>query len=197
MDAKMRANFVNSVASGQKVPCPVCNTLNDPDGSFCIACGHSLKKEEKKDENSGMVICPVCQNPNKKGFRFCTICGNKLDGVESTKSNDTVSPQPAVSSPQSAAGGQQPTAQAQDVQQNMNRNVSQGAPAFEPAKKPVTAPIRKNPPVQSKPVRKKMAFNFAEPEVEEYKEPVSVFAQGLPSWDVVPPQIMVRRKKKK
>jgi hypothetical protein len=42
-----------------------------------------------------------------------------------------------------------------------------------------------------------MAFNFAEPEVEEYKEPVSVFAQGLPSWDVVPPQIMVRRKKKK
>ena len=47
MDAKMRADFVNSVASGQKVPCPVCNTLNDPDGSFCIACGHSLKKEEK------------------------------------------------------------------------------------------------------------------------------------------------------
>jgi hypothetical protein len=48
MDAKMRADFVNSVASGQKVPCPVCNTLNDLDGSFCIACGHSLKKEEKK-----------------------------------------------------------------------------------------------------------------------------------------------------
>jgi len=71
MDAKMRADFVNSVASGQKVPCPVCNTLNDPDGSFCIACGHSLKKEEKKDENSGTVICPVCQNANKKGFRFC------------------------------------------------------------------------------------------------------------------------------
>ena len=51
--------------------------------------------------------------------------------------------------------------------------------------------------VGSKPVRKKMAVNFAEREGEEYKEPVSVFAQGLPSWDVVPPQIMVRRKKKK
>lgn len=88
MDAKMRADFVNSVASGQKVPCPVCNTLNDPDGSFCIACGHSLKKEEKKDENSGTVICPVCQNANKKGFRFCTVCGNKLDEAESTKSSD-------------------------------------------------------------------------------------------------------------
>ncbi len=169
MDAKMRADFVNSVASGQKVPCPVCNTLNDPDGSFCIACGHSLKKEEKKDENSGTVICPVCQNANKKGFRFCTVCGNKLDEAESTKSSDPVTPQPAAAPAQSKAAGQQPAA----------------------------PPIRKDPPIQSKPVRKKMAFNFAEPEVEEYKEPVSVFAQGLPSWDVVPPQIMVRRKKKK
>ena len=177
MDAKMRADFVNSVASGQKVPCPVCNTLNDPDGSFCIACGHSLKKEEKKDENSGTVICPVCQNANKKGFRFCTVCGNKLDEAESTKSSDPVTPQPAAAPAQSKAAGQQPVAPAPDVQRNMGKNASQVAPAFEPAKK--------------------MAFNFAEPEVEEYKEPVSVFAQGLPSWDVVPPQIMVRRKKKK
>lgn len=29
---------------------------------------------------------------------------------------------------------------------------------------------------------------------EAYIEPVSVFAEGLPSWDVVPPQIMVRRR---
>ena len=167
MDAKMRADFVNSVASGQKVPCPVCNTLNDPDGSFCIACGHSLKKEEKLDE------------------------------AESTKSSDPVTPQPAAAPAQSKAAGQQPAAPAQDVQRNMGKNASQVAPAFEPAKKTAAAPIRKDPPIQSKPVRKKMAFNFAEPEVEEYKEPVSVFAQGLPSWDVVPPQIMVRRKKKK
>ena len=119
MDAKMRADFVNSVASGQKVPCPVCNTLNDPDGSFCIACGHSLKKEEKKDENSGTVICPVCQNANKKGFRFCTVCGNKLDEAESTKSSDPVTPQPAAAPAQSKAAGQQPAAPAQDVQRNM------------------------------------------------------------------------------
>ena len=29
---------------------------------------------------------------------------------------------------------------------------------------------------------------------EIYKEPESVFASGLPSWDILPPQIMVRRK---
>lgn len=70
MDSKNEELFCEFRASGQKVPCPVCNTLNDPDGSFCIACGHSLKKEEKKDENSGTVICPVCQNANKRDFAF-------------------------------------------------------------------------------------------------------------------------------
>lgn len=29
---------------------------------------------------------------------------------------------------------------------------------------------------------------------EMYEEPESVFASGLPSWDILPPQIMVRRK---
>lgn len=33
----------------------------------------------------------------------------------------------------------------------------------------------------------------AVPVAEKYVEPVSVFAEGLPSWDVVPPQVMVRR----
>ena len=196
--------------------CSFCGSLNSDDLNVCKNCGATKedsernyfemrqheeekkrKKEEKKDENSGTVICPVCQNANKKGFRFCTVCGNKLDEAESTKSSDPVTPQPAAAPAQSKAAGQQPAAPAQDVQRNMGKNASQVAPAFEPAKKTAAAPIRKDPPIQSKPVRKKMAFNFAEPEVEEYKEPVSVFAQGLPSWDVVPPQIMVRRKKKK
>ena len=30
--------------------------------------------------------------------------------------------------------------------------------------------------------------------IEKYKEPESVFADGLPSWDILPPQIMVRRR---
>lgn len=28
----------------------------------------------------------------------------------------------------------------------------------------------------------------------KYIEPPSVFAEGLPSWDIVPPQVMVRRR---
>lgn len=30
--------------------------------------------------------------------------------------------------------------------------------------------------------------------VTKYVEPTSVFADGLPSWDIVPPQVMVRRR---
>jgi hypothetical protein len=28
----------------------------------------------------------------------------------------------------------------------------------------------------------------------KYVEPASVFADGLPAWDIVPPQVMVRRR---
>ena len=34
----------------------------------------------------------------------------------------------------------------------------------------------------------------SEVKVGKYKEPESVFADGLPSWDIVPPQVMVRRR---
>ena len=30
-----------------------------------------------------------------------------------------------------------------------------------------------------------------------HEEPISVFAEGLPSWDIVPPQLLVRRKRQK
>ncbi len=44
MDAKSKANFINSVASGQKVPCPQCNFLNDSGDTCCAACGTRLTK---------------------------------------------------------------------------------------------------------------------------------------------------------
>lgn len=44
MDAKSRANFINSVAKGQTVPCPQCNAANEPDANFCIVCGAKLTK---------------------------------------------------------------------------------------------------------------------------------------------------------
>lgn len=91
MDAKSKANFINSVAAGEAVPCPKCGASNKPDSKFCISCGADMSA------------------------------------------------------------------------------TTSSAPAFAP-------------------VAEKAASV-----VEKYVEPVSVFADGLPSWDIVPPQVMVRR----
>ena len=42
MDAKSRADFINSVASGTNVPCPKCGTNNESDSKFCISCGAEI-----------------------------------------------------------------------------------------------------------------------------------------------------------
>lgn len=42
MDAKSKANFINSIAGGQIVPCPNCNAANNPDSKHCVACGTAL-----------------------------------------------------------------------------------------------------------------------------------------------------------
>ena len=43
----------------------------------------------------------------------------------------------------------------------------------------------------------KSVFDFAETDMKLDDEPLSVFAEGLPSWDLVPPQFVVRRKRNK
>lgn len=51
MDAKSKANFINSVASGTNVPCPKCGNNNKPDNKFCISCGAEITvpREAKND----------------------------------------------------------------------------------------------------------------------------------------------------
>ena len=42
MDAKRKANFINSVAAGTNVPCPKCGASNKADSKFCISCGEEI-----------------------------------------------------------------------------------------------------------------------------------------------------------
>lgn len=96
MDAKIKANFINSVASGTNVPCPKCGVSNKSDSKFCISCGAE------------------------------------------------------ITAPKEAANN---------------------APAFVPAKETVS-------PAKT----------------ARFVEPNNVFAQGLPDWNIEPPQVMVRRR---
>ena len=99
MDAKSKADFINSVSAGETIPCPKCNTANKSDDEFCISCGTKLTGEVSSNEDQALA----------------PISGNSQQIKE---------------------------------------------------------------------------------EIREYVEPESVFAEGLPSWDIVPPQVMVRRRQK-
>lgn len=96
MDAKSKANFINSVADGQTIPCPKCNTANKPGTEVCVTCGTRLIKADTDD-----------------------------------------------------------------------------SPAFAPVSE---------------------SYQHTAKGEDKYMEDKSVFADGLPAWDIVPPQVMVRRR---
>ncbi len=110
MDAKTKANFINSVAEGGKTVCKGCGTTNTADSKFCTTCGTALSSAEESDTA------------------------------------------PAFASIDEAA----------DVKEE----------AVEAAA-PEKAVTKKESP---------------------YVEPKSVFAQGLPEWNLEPPQVAVRRR---
>lgn len=122
MDAKAKANFINSVAGKQKIPCPNCNSLNDEDAIFCNICGTKIGNEQ--DE----AVAPAFAPARTREMHFTT----ETQGGEQKFQTDVAKP----------------------------------------------------------------AFQMVMPEQEEVTERISVFAEGLPNWDVLPPQVAVRRKSK-
>ncbi len=42
MDAKSKAEFINSVASLKSVPCPKCGSNNKANNKFCFSCGAEI-----------------------------------------------------------------------------------------------------------------------------------------------------------
>lgn len=183
MDAKMRANFINSVAGAQKIPCPSCNTLNEPNSKFCIICGHPLKEAASAAAKIGKIICPSCKAENSSDSKFCMFCGTKLNSVSNAVTDTPVPVVTPVRTPKVEPA----------TPQNTN---TAGSAAFSSVKRSEVGSAQSTSALQpNAPVEKKQAFKFVETTIVE--EEASVFAQGLPSWDIVPPQIMVRRKAKK
>ena len=58
MNARSKADFINSVAGGM-IPCPNCQKLNEPDSKFCEACGTRLVKPEETKPEATPAFEPV------------------------------------------------------------------------------------------------------------------------------------------
>lgn len=152
------------------------------------------------------VYCGLCGGKNTPGYRFCGSCGAPAPSVKKEEKAPEVKPEPAK----------------QDVKTTDSAEKSSTGSAFAPvsneSKAPV-APIKKTEtktssgsafapvseggntsPAPKKQPPKRPVFNPnptpAKPPVSTYKEPDSVFADGLPSWDVMPPHIVVRSKRR-
>ena len=52
MDAKSKADFINSVAAGTVTHCPNCGMINESDSKFCISCGAELSIPQTPQANA-------------------------------------------------------------------------------------------------------------------------------------------------
>ena len=62
MDAKSKANFINSVAAGTNIPCPKCGARNKADSKFCISCGEEIVVPQA---NNAPAFAPAKETPAK------------------------------------------------------------------------------------------------------------------------------------
>ena len=129
------------------------------------------------------VQCQFCGAQNQYGNKFCIKCGHAL-----IYASPRSAPPAAAAKPEKKAEPGTPFAAAKP-----EKKTEPGTPfaAAKPEKK-----AKPGTPFAAAKPEKKTAFETFE-EVLKEQEEVSVFAQGLPEWDLEPPQIMVRRKRKK
>lgn len=168
MEIQSRANYINSVASGQKIPCPICDCLNESGTMFCVTCGCNLNDILSQATVARQSVVPV---------------------------QSAAVRQPAVPSQ---------VASSQSVA--MRQTVVEGQPALQTTTQNQTVAFQTaEVPKQSIPKIDANAFKTEEEQVfqeiastqEMMEDSVNAFAKGLPDWSIVPPHVMVRRKKKK
>lgn len=129
------------------------------------------------------MLCPnpSCQKEIKEGAKFCRWCGTKLDGSPENSCQTT-----ACSSQQDAFQSIDSLPQIDDA--TSGHEISEEYPLPSESTLPSISQIAQSDAFpEVKP----------EPEMTRAAEFCPTFAEGLPEWDLVPPNIMVTRKPKK
>jgi len=65
MDAKSKADFINSFTSAETIPCPACGTNNKSDSRFCISCGNELTKAVAEEKSNSSAAFPQTSDETK------------------------------------------------------------------------------------------------------------------------------------
>ncbi len=204
MDAKTNANIINAVASGEQVQCPNCNTMNEADACFCMTCGTPLAQAMKNiaNEEQAEPVFPVTTAP-PTDIPFAPADAVKEPDVPFAPANVGAEPDipfapinsdKTTELPFAPANAVGPEAQVYPAVHEDNVAVpfspvpkKRKSAAFAPVSGPVVQEPEEFIPLQ--PIQNEIT-------TEEVMEAVSAFAEGLPDWDIVPPQVAVRRKKK-
>lgn len=196
-------NFINNVASENMVVCPNCGAAFPYGGKFCGVCGTKLVIPQPKT----VVEEPVKEEALLETVKEQPIQEEVLEALptleetapevpvfeslpEQPVQEEVLEALPTLEDTQPAFGSvsEQPKEEAvfeaasQEPVLEALPTLEDTQPAFESVEE--LQPIKEDKETVFVPVQEKKT---------NYVEPVSVFAQGLPEWDLVPPQIMVRR----
>lgn len=68
MNAKSKADFINSVAAGSTIPCPQCGMVNESDSKFCVSCGTKLSPPQKPQVHEPAFEQVKEEDPYKSAF---------------------------------------------------------------------------------------------------------------------------------
>lgn len=153
MDAKSKAQFINSVTGGQKKTCSTCGAVNDLDAKFCYECGTSFENSVSAEEEP--AVEPV--------------------EVESVEKKPEETPQVPFA----------PVDEKKDTEEKVNAKDEKVKEAFSAIEKTPDEKSENTPGEEAAPKK-----------VIKYVEVKPAFAEGLPEWDIVPPQVVVRRVRK-
>ena len=167
MDAKTKADFINSVAGGGNIPCPNCNGLNASSAKFCKFCGTKLPQPAPEPQ-------PIPEPQPVPEPQPIPEPQPVPEPQPIPEPQPLPEPQP-IPEPQPAVGTDMPFQEIKEIRPESPAEEKEAEIPFAPASAPQQETVS--------------PFH--------YEEPASVFAQGLPEWSVEPPEVMVRRKRKR
>lgn len=145
-----------------------------------------------EDSHDAGKKCPKCGEMNVPGAKFCLYCGTPLPDTAPAEVPETPTATQTPETPPSPDNAPIPI---------RHKAARSAAPLAAPTEAPRPAPTDDAP----MPIRQKAAPPAAPTPIKTEPEPDNgphdipaedkLFAKDLPAWDLVPPQVVVRRRR--